>query len=392
MSAPTYYRYDGWVQTPTGEAVPGASVAVLDQPANFTSQPGSPLAAIYGAPNSNGATITGASWAAQQITFMLSATPPSDVVPGSYIATSGASPSGYNSTDESPWLVLSVLGNNVTVAALTNPGSYVSGGTIATSVLPNPLSTDGNGHYFFYTLPGIYSIQVYGETIFEQDYPDQDVGGISSGSGSVTSVGLIGDGVIFGSSVTGSPITSSGSFNLADSLLTQSANMVLAGPASGGAAGPTFRALVAADIPAEAGGSVTSVGLTLTVPSSILTESVSGSPVTSSGTLAGTIGLANQSANKVWAGPTSGGAASPTFRSLTAADLPTPSTLTFANGEQPVATLTAFTLAHTPNNIFLLGFRNDAPMIYGTDYTLSGASGTLATNIGSDTLSFWYTY
>lgn len=63
-------------------------------------------------------------------------------------------------------------------------------------------------------------------------------------------------------------------------------------------------------------GTVTSVGLAL--PSSILT--VSGSPVTTSGTLTGT--LATQSANTVLAGPGSGTAAAPTFRALTSADLP----------------------------------------------------------------------
>ena len=296
MSAPTYFRFDGWVQTPTGEAVPGASVAVLNQPADFTSQPGSPLATIYGAPNSNSASITGASWAAQQITFTLSATPPADIVPGSYISVTGANPAAFNGI----WLVVSVLGNTVTVAAISSPGTYVSGGTVATSVLPNPVATDGNGHYFFYALPGIYSVQVYGESIFEQDYPDQDVGVIAGGSGSVTSVGLIGDGVIFSSSVTGSPVTSSGSFDLSGSLLTQAANKILAGPTSGSDAAPTFRTLVAADIPSLT--FVSSVGLTLAVPG-VFTESVSGSPVTGSGTLAATIGLANQSANEVWAGP-----------------------------------------------------------------------------------------
>ena len=63
-------------------------------------------------------------------------------------------------------------------------------------------------------------------------------------------------------------------------------------------------------------GTVTSVALT--APASIL--SVSGSPVTTSGTLA--LSLANQSANLVWAGPTSGGSAAPTFRALVNADLP----------------------------------------------------------------------
>lgn len=64
------------------------------------------------------------------------------------------------------------------------------------------------------------------------------------------------------------------------------------------------------------GGSVTSVALSM--PAEF---SVSGSPVTSSGTL--TVTLANQSANQVLAGPTSGGATTPAFRALVANDIPT---------------------------------------------------------------------
>lgn len=75
-------------------------------------------------------------------------------------------------------------------------------------------------------------------------------------------------------------------------------------------------------------GSVTSVGLSL--PSFI---TVSGSPVTTTGTLTGT--LATQSANRIFAGPTTGSAAQPTFRAMVAADLPntsvTPGSYTAAN-------------------------------------------------------------
>ncbi len=63
-------------------------------------------------------------------------------------------------------------------------------------------------------------------------------------------------------------------------------------------------------------GTVTSVGLS--VPSSLL--GVSGSPVTTSGTLS--ISLPTRNANLVFAGPSSGGAAAPAFRSLVAADVP----------------------------------------------------------------------
>lgn len=66
---------------------------------------------------------------------------------------------------------------------------------------------------------------------------------------------------------------------------------------------------------AGSGGGVSSVALSLP---NIFT--VSGSPVTTSGTLTGT--LANESANLVFVGPGTGSPAPPTFRALTSADLP----------------------------------------------------------------------
>jgi hypothetical protein len=73
-------------------------------------------------------------------------------------------------------------------------------------------------------------------------------------------------------------------------------------------------------------GSVTSVSAT--VPTSIL--SVSGSPITTSGTLA--FSLATQTANYVWSGPTTGAASTPTFRALVAADIPALSYLSTSGG------------------------------------------------------------
>jgi len=99
-------------------------------------------------------------------------------------------------------------------------------------------------------------------------------------------------------------------------------NFVFAGPASGSPAAPTFRALTTADIPALS--YVTSVGLALPP---IMT--VSGSPVTSSGTLTGA--LTTQAVNTVFAGPSSGAAAAPTFRALTTADIPALGGATISN-------------------------------------------------------------
>ena len=73
---------------------------------------------------------------------------------------------------------------------------------------------------------------------------DTAVGGV----GTVTSVGLAAPAIL---SVSGSPVTGAGTLTL--SLATQTANTVFAGPSSGGAAAPTFRALVADDIPTTTG-------------------------------------------------------------------------------------------------------------------------------------------
>jgi hypothetical protein len=84
-------------------------------------------------------------------------------------------------------------------------------------------------------------------------------------------------------------------------------------------------------------GTVTSV--TFTGDGTVLSSTPS-SPVTTSGTL--TAALNTQTANKVFAGPTSGGAANPTFRSLVAADFPSSGsfTPTFTPSSGAFATLT----------------------------------------------------
>jgi hypothetical protein len=130
------------------------------------------------------------------------------------------------------------------------------------------------------------------------------------GTGTVTSVALALPASLY--TISGSPVTTNGT--LTGTLITQTANLVWAGPSTGVPATPTFRALVTADLPAGTG-TVTSVAQT--VPTSIL--SVTGSPVTTTGTLA--IALQTQTANLVWAGPTTGAAATPTFRAVVPADL-----------------------------------------------------------------------
>lgn len=88
----------------------------------------------------------------------------------------------------------------------------------------------------------------------------QQQSGGGGGSGTVTSVAVSVPSFL---SVSGSPITTSGT--IAISLATQNANLVFAGPATGLAAAPTFRSLVAADLPntAVTPGSYTNADITV---------------------------------------------------------------------------------------------------------------------------------
>ena len=139
----------------------------------------------------------------------------------------------------------------------------------------------------------------------------------------MTSVAMTGDGVVFQSSVPGSPITTSGT--LAPALIPQSAGMAFMGPVSGPSAIPGWRKIQASDLPGGVG-TVSSVGLQF--ENVLYSTAVTNSPITSSGTLLPS--LLTQTANFVFAGPSSGPAATPTFRSLAAADLPTSGTWAFA--------------------------------------------------------------
>lgn len=92
-------------------------------------------------------------------------------------------------------------------------------------------------------------------------------GGSSGGSGTVTSVTFTGDGVV-DSATPSTAVTTSGTVTATP--LTQTANTVLAGPTSGGALAPTFRALVALDIPTLIPiANIGSAGLSGTSPATI---------------------------------------------------------------------------------------------------------------------------
>lgn len=111
------------------------------------------------------------------------------------------------------------------------------------------------------------------------------------------------------------------------------------------------------DVPGT--GTVISVGLSM--PGIF---SVSGSPVTVSGTLAAS--LVNQDANKVFAGPVSGTSTAPTFRALVNADIPT--------------TLTGKTISGSDNTLSNIGnasLVNDSITIGTTSIDLGATSLTL---------------
>jgi hypothetical protein len=318
----SFFRYDNSVSTTLGQAVAGASVAVYTQPATFpngNNAVGTPLATIYSASSSNVASVTAAAWVSGRINFTLNVVP-ADVVQGAFISISAANPSGFNGI----WQVFAVNGLVVTVqtpyqTSAPNPGTWVSGGTVATSVLPNPFFTDQLGNYFFYASQGVYTVQQFDPQNRVQPIIRVDQSVLSPGGGTVTSVGLTLPTDLL--TVSGSPVISSGT--LAGSKANVAANFVLCGPVSGAAAPWSLRALTANDIAALGAGSVTSVAASISGDPA-LTVSVTGSPITTNGTLAFTVGFQTQAANLVLASPTSGGTGPMTVRALVGADLPFP--------------------------------------------------------------------
>jgi hypothetical protein len=129
----------------------------------------------------------------------------------------------------------------------------------------------------------------------------------------------------------------------------KTANYIFAGPASGGAALPSFRALVSGDIPDLSGSYVTPSALATAlggyIQTSVIGTLTNGKWCSSNGTSVSCTenapqpAFGNQSANQVYAGPSSGEAAAPGFRALVSGDIPdlsssyvTPSALSTALG------------------------------------------------------------
>lgn len=106
------------------------------------------------------------------------------------------------------------------------------------------------------------------------------------------------------------------------------------------------------------GGTVLSVGLSM--PGIF---AVASSPITVSGTIA--VSLANQSANRVFAGPASGSAAAPTFRSLVAADIPSLSA-TYQPLDSDLTAIAALTTTAYGRSVLTLADAAAARTLFGT--------------------------
>jgi hypothetical protein len=124
---------------------------------------------------------------------------------------------------------------------------------------------------------------------------------------------------------------------------------------------------------AGATGTVTSVALALP---GIFT--VSGSPVTSTGTLTGT--LNTQTANLIWAGPTTGSAAAPTFRAIVTADLPTTAVTPGSYGS---ATKASTLTVDATGRLTAAGETTVTPAVGSITGLGTGVATALGVNVGS---------
>ena len=133
--------------------------------------------------------------------------------------------------------------NTTTLANLYSPSAASD---TPTTALSNPIVTGSDGLYSFAVDDGDYDITISGANITTQNYPrinffDSTTAGIPG-----TAVSSVGLSMPAEFTVSGSPLVAPGTLSVTKA--TQTANYVWAGPTTGAAATPTFRALVAADV------------------------------------------------------------------------------------------------------------------------------------------------
>ena len=173
-------------------------------------------------------------------------------------------------------------------------------------------------------------------------------------------------------------------------LTTPSTYQLLAGPATSGGAlqqisgvgtsGQVLTSNGASSLPTwqtvSSGGSGTVTSVAAAGPTGLFSWS---SAVTTTGTLTAT--LSNQSANQVFAGPSSGGATTPTFRALAAADIPSLPASQITSGQLAVARGgTGLDGSSAANGKLLIGNGSGftlATLTAGSNVTITNAAGSI---------------
>lgn len=229
-------------------------------------------------------------------------------------------------------LALAGASVNVYLAGGTTPATiYSDDGSTVTS---NPLTTDANGRFGFYVADGKYDLRVSGTGITTYTYSNIEIADITETNTTDTNWSAqqlnLTKVLDFGPQASSPGNSAAGHGRI---YFDTNTNHLLISENAG-----AFSQL-------NLGGTVTSIAMT--VPGEF---SLTGSPITTSGTLA--ITKATQVANQVYAGPTSGGAAQPTFRALVAADiapivtykLESVNTTPASNSAGTTATITSYTL------------------------------------------------
>lgn len=143
-----------------------------------------------------------------------------------------------------------------TAQVIVSPVTFDSAITLASS-----LSVSGSSAFGTITVP-TKSYPSNTTDAASTAYVTTAIANAGVGTGTVSSVTFTGDGTIL-SSTPSSAVTSTGTVTA--TLKTQNANIVLAGPTSGGAGAVTYRSLVNADLPATAVTPNTYTNATITV-------------------------------------------------------------------------------------------------------------------------------
>ena len=211
---------------------------------------------------------TGMSTTGTYPNFTITNTSPDQVVSltdGTGISTTGTYPN-FTITNTAPDQVVSLTQGGTTVITGTYPNFTISSsdaftGTVTSvaaaagtgiSVSGSPITTSGTITITNTAPDQIVSLTGAGTTVVTGTYPNFTITSNDATTGTVTSVG--GTGTVSGLTLTGT-VTTSGNLTLGGTLAvtpsdfaSQTANTVLAAP-NGSAGTPTFRALVAADVP-----------------------------------------------------------------------------------------------------------------------------------------------